>query len=233
MIAGLVSYVPEAWLAAVMADDRVGRHAVALQELLHEELESLQTAPQYVWERLADLLGDTTWSSLRHGALRSAHTSMTCIDQKTMRWALGRPWSLARGNVNDNLEALRAIDFPPETDPVTNRIQALARLGRNRLQVIDAVLLLSEISWTSKVAEEMHGSIAAIHRLQGDLDSESLSLRSFLHATAGRSLQGRVAAGKTVARLSSTGCDDWLRTEGGRCRHETSSAMCSRRSRGR
>ena len=48
--------------------------------------------------------------------------------------------------------------------------------------MIDVVVLLREASWGTQPVEEQHGSIAVMHKYNGELAAHHLCLRSFIHS---------------------------------------------------
>ena len=182
IMAALASYPTESWLAEIILDDRIAGRAELLQDVLVDELNFLEQVPESAWERLSDLLDVDPWHRLRHGVLSSAHICVAYLSRKTLKCAIGYPWRLCRGDIKHNLEELRRNALPANADSTTKKIKAMLELSWPVDELIGAVKLFSEVGWTSKAVEDMHGSIAVVHRLHKDLDGSTLALRAFVHA---------------------------------------------------
>ena len=96
-VSALACYPVEAWLGEGVEDDRLAQRAPALLDLLNDEMSQLEGLPDSLWIRLASLLGIEAWSKLQSCVLASAHTSIAYLHKKSLRAAMGRPWSLCRG----------------------------------------------------------------------------------------------------------------------------------------
>ena len=91
------------------------------------------------------------------------------------------------------------MDMESITDSTSHRNKALVDLSYPMREVVEAGSLLREVPWSTKAAEDMHGSIVVVHRAHPDLDGTSLATRSFLHAT--RALFREDSDRKVVQRL--------------------------------
>lgn len=212
-IAAMASYPIESWLAEVVLDDRIGRRAEELGETLLEEVQFVEDLPRSFWQRLESAVNLPSWHNLRSAVLEAIHTSISYIHHKTLKKASGLPWSLCRGDIKANLREFAAKDLPPDADSVSSSIKGLLTLGVSEMELVDAISLLGEVGWTTKAAEQLHGSIAVVHRLHKDLDSSSLSLRAYIHAC--RALFQEDPDEKRLARLRAA-CDR-LGSDRGRC----------------
>ena len=66
------------------------------------------------------------------------------------------------------------------SEPVTLKIQTLARQGFNRAALVDGISLLRECHWSTISVEQGHGSAAAMHRVHKRYGLDMLMARSFL-----------------------------------------------------
>jgi hypothetical protein len=69
--------------------------------------------------------------------------------------------------------------MPDET--ISAKVWQLMRLGHNVKELTEALGLLAEARWSTKVVEQQHGSAAAMHKAHPSYTADSLSRRAFLH----------------------------------------------------
>ena len=116
--------------------------------------------------------------------------------------AASLPWSLARGNVADNLDELMAGDAPEE--PMSNQMWQLVHSGNvPRQELIATVQALGQAGWTSAPAEQQHGSLAVFHRWHLEYGVDALLTRAHLLQVS-RLLPCQTADEKRIARLVRT-----------------------------
>ena len=148
-----------------MCDDRLCRTLPEVQAVVVEELCYVENLAYAFWERLSNIVGDTTSSDLRSLAVHVAHTAVAFTYRHVLQVAADYPYKLAYGDVGANLDALhRCPDLV--ADPTTMQIRALLESGYNRSSLVDAALLFREIPWSTQAVEQSHGSTACIHRLR-------------------------------------------------------------------
>ena len=75
-----------------------------------------------IWERLA-AFADTSPGPLRHTVISGALRAVAFMDWRVFKEAESLPWSLVRGDVAANLQALQASD--PPADLVSRKIRYL------------------------------------------------------------------------------------------------------------
>ena len=76
------------------------------------------------------------------------------------------PWSLCRGNIQSNLEALKEDDQPLE--PVSAAIWELMHLGYPLAELVVAGKLMAHNPWATLPCEQMHGSLAIFRKRHPD-----------------------------------------------------------------
>lgn len=199
-VAALSSYPMESFLGEVLSDDRVGRKAEELHNLVSGEVGYLDQLPSGVWVRLGDLLGISSPYRLQHAVMSACHISFAYLCHRCLHTALGYPWRLCRGDIRANLQALGQMYLGDDTDETTKLVQGLVRAGSSELELVDAISLLGECGWSTKGVEEQHGSIATVHKYHRELEAASLAARSFVHTC--RPLFRPDADSKTGRRLA-------------------------------
>jgi hypothetical protein len=181
VVASLVSYVPDAMLAEVVADDRVALMAEQLLEVLADEVSWVQSLPSFTWTRLISLLGSEVelWE-LQHQISHACNVASAYIHQKTFRVVNGYPWKLTQGDIDSNLTALAASEEEIR-DSCTHKIRTLRRMGFSAEKLVEAVSLLREVQWSSVVVEQAHASCTVMHRFHPEYSGPMLATRSTLH----------------------------------------------------
>ena len=169
MIVALGSYPCEAWLSEIVVDDRLGARAEELQLLIEDELAYLHGISQVSWERLSSLSESWSWHQLRHRVLICGQSSSAYLNDKSLKHALGRPWSLCRGDIHSNLEQLRGMTLEEGTDKTTKKIKALLEMGVSVL-----LLLCSQEVWAGGCSGTREGDSSAARVFFRHLFGESL-----------------------------------------------------------
>ena len=82
---------------------------------------------------------------------------------------------IARKNLTD------LSNGPMPADEVAGNIYNLVNMGYNMALLVDGCRLLQEAPFSSKLAEQGHGSLACVHKFNHDLHTESLAQRAALH----------------------------------------------------
>lgn len=180
VVAALAVYPMESFLGNVMEDDRLARNLDEVVSDLDDEMQYLQQIPESAWVRLAGVLEEPVWGRLRSAVLVSAHISYAYLSKKSIGPASAYPWSLCRGDLRQNLIALKEVDLPRDIDPATKRVQMMVRMGFPEAQLLDVCRLIAEVGWSTKAVEEAHGQAAVVHRLHPDLGAAGLPTRAFL-----------------------------------------------------
>ena len=128
-IAGLSAYVPDSFLVELLADDRVARRIGDLESVMSEELQWLDSLPALTWDRLANI-ADCGWgpSQFRTAIIHSGIVACGFLNRRVLSAARGLPWSLAKGNIDENIIALGAQATAPD-EPCAAKIYRLFHLG--------------------------------------------------------------------------------------------------------
>ena len=179
MVMALVSYLPEGFLAGLLADNRLLRQSEVLEGAMQDELMQLEQLSPGCWQALSGHLAVEA-VTLRHLVLWGSHIVYAYMDLKIFSVISEMPWCLARGDIAANLEALRANTEPPQ-DPFSRKIWALLVSGYPFYEILAAVELWSSASFTSHLTETLHASAALVRRHHPDSSRERLTQRAFLH----------------------------------------------------
>eukprot|EP00974_Lingulodinium_polyedra_P017032 1653700-Lingulodinium_polyedra.AAC.1 len=110
-------------------------------------MDCIASLPPLAWDRLQQLYhaADAYEACvLQSDVMVAAFVSLAFLQHRVLDHLASRPWSLAAGNIEANLQALGAEPGEPE-DQVTQRIKALLVLGAVPLQtLVDAVGLFKQ-----------------------------------------------------------------------------------------
>ena len=97
--------------------------------------------------------------------------------QQVLRVLEDLPWSLAIGDMDENLAGLQEEE--DICDLTAHKIAQLLKLRCNYEQVKDAVALFRDVRWSTSGVEQAHGSAAVVHR-HHSYAPNMLAARSFL-----------------------------------------------------
>ena len=122
----LSSYLPDAVLAILLQDDRVPLVLEAIDQEICEELQLLATLPREVWLAMTVGMGLDEALQLRHGCISSAAAAAAFI-QSGLQYARRHPWSLCKGNIDENLSKLAAGGCP--TKETAKKVWTLAKIN--------------------------------------------------------------------------------------------------------
>lgn len=176
--AGLSSYPTDAALMALVTDARVPKRLDFLTAAVADEMYMLLEIRGPVWGLLAKACG-LSGGRLRSLVVGAAHCSIAGMEWRIFTEARKEPWCLVTGDIDANLERLRAGPEPDE--PTCAKIWHLLHMGWNREVLKEAVGLLGEISWGTKVAEEQHASAAVVSKYHPEMAEEAVCVRAFVH----------------------------------------------------
>ena len=107
-------------------------------------------------------VAETTAEDLKSDCINGGHASYHFIFRRVLQAAQELPWSLARGDKKANLQGFR--NGPMLDEPVSGQMWQLLHLGFNVEQLISTLELLSDVSRTTILAEQQHGSLAVLRR---------------------------------------------------------------------
>ena len=179
-VATVAARVPDSILAELLEDDRVVRNVELLENTLVEESAWVCALSHAFWIRLANVVGDNRFHRiLRSDCIGCASIGAAYIQRVLLSVAKSYPWALAIGDIESNLARLEGESQVSE--PVTLKIQTLARQGFNRAALVDGISLLRECHWSTISVEQGHGSAAAMHRVHKRYGLDMLMARSFLN----------------------------------------------------
>ena len=88
------------------------------------------------------------------------------------------PWSLCIGDLRANLEELLAGPMPEEQ--VAQQLGRLGQFGYPFAKLLRILALIKEIPWSTLVTEQVHGIVAALHRIHPNYGSNILSARAMV-----------------------------------------------------
>ena len=176
MIAGISLRTSECSSLDLLEDDRAVRNIDAYEATLREELHWIAQLPSATYDLLASLIEVQVGSDLRSDCLDSAHVACAYVDQNFFAEVRCLPWTLAMGNIEENVEVLAQSGRP--ADEVAGKIWELCRLQCNRKELVEAISMFRECRWSTAVAEQLHGFGASIHKLHRDYGEETLMART-------------------------------------------------------
>ena len=176
---GLVSHVPDAFLAFSLGENRLAKFPEAAMQTVLIEQEYLESLPLHVWQRLATFV-QWTATELRDHVISGVLVSTSYLHIKVFDALQDLPWSLC-SNPGEKLEALRALQAPPQ-DPVAAKIWSLLQIGYPMPQLLKGLELLSSCTWTTSFTEKLHASSSLCRRHHPDYSENTHSARSFVHS---------------------------------------------------
>ena len=135
------------------------------------------------WLRLAALVPGKSAAALRTACLRAANISASCLERKALSVARGLPWSLVRGDIGANLDAL--LEAPAPKEPTALKIRRLLELGYGRLMLVEGIERLGDVHWSTTIVEQGHGSAAVVHKVHRQYGLNMLCQRAMIHMTRG------------------------------------------------
>ena len=113
---------------------------------------------------------------LRSLCIAAAQISVAFFTTRVLDPASGLPWSLAVGDISNNLRVLAA--GPPPSERTALKIWQLCQWGYNRQLLIRGVALLLDCPWGTVPAEQLHSSAASLMRLHPEYHTETLLSRA-------------------------------------------------------
>ena len=179
-IAGMSCTVTDSFLLELLEDDRVGARVDELEATMTEELGWLSGVKHSTWARVAVLVAEEySPYDLRSEVLEAASLAASFVHRSVIKPARRCPWSLARGDIQANLQTLRDQDTTPK-DPLAQKVQTLVRCGLNLHMLERGLRLLNEARWSTGVVEQGRGSAAVVHRYHPMYSPEKLATHAFL-----------------------------------------------------
>ena len=108
VVIGLVSYLPEGFLAGLLADNRLLQHVEGLEAGMQDELTQFEELPPSFWQGpSAHLVVEA--AALRHLVMWGSHIAYAYMDLKIFSVIGEMPWCLARGDIAANLHLCKPM----------------------------------------------------------------------------------------------------------------------------
>ena len=176
-VAAVAAKATESMLLDLMEDDRFLIHEAKCWQTMEDELDIMLKAPPYFWDTLADVLGVAVTDFQGH-VLQAVVVSMAYMFMDVWMLLSQPPWCYCRGDIACNIEALKAAEAP--TDATSCKIHMLASLGFEE-EVVAALQLLTEASFTTIMVEQAHGSGAQLMSRHPQVGPEIMTARMTVH----------------------------------------------------
>jgi hypothetical protein len=109
----LAAYPADAFMLSSLEDDRVALKADEMQNAVNEELQYLSNISSSTIERLADI-AHVAPGKLLHAVYACSLRSVAFMDWRVFSDANALPWSLCRGDIQNNLENLKNEPSPAD-----------------------------------------------------------------------------------------------------------------------
>eukprot|EP00974_Lingulodinium_polyedra_P072461 7012530-Lingulodinium_polyedra.AAC.1 len=109
---------------------------------------------------------------LRSYSLQAGLASMGFLTQRALVPASQHPWSLALGDVDQNLDELANAEAP--ADKVAWKIQQLVQHKCSRHAIKAGLKLLLDCPWGTATVEQQHSSASVMVRLHGMYELDTL-----------------------------------------------------------
>ena len=193
LVLGLASTVADAVLHTILADSRLARQTSQLVTLVHDQLQFLENLPAEFWLHCSAFL-DTEASNIRDQVIRGAMLSHAYMSNKIFSILHSLPWALCDGDLSENLKAL-SLEKEAPSETVTCKIHTLCQMGFPSDQLLRALDLLSQCSFSSSLTEKQHASTSVIRKFRPDLGHNVLMARAWAHTC-------RLGTGSTLKILS-------------------------------
>jgi len=178
----IVCWPVESTHSEIVKDDRVVCSQEAAFNAGCEELDWMNTIHPYVWQRLGEVAGMSA-PEFCSVCKTCAHRAFAFLYRRAFRHNEERPWSMAKGDVEENLRNLAAEDDVP-TEENTMKVWRLLRETRMPWSEIhEGVSLARSVSKSTKGVEEAHASASARLRRHKRQCMLILSACSLVHAS--------------------------------------------------
>ena len=157
-----------------------------------------------MWHRLASLVSsEYSAHALRDECLNALHVAVAYSHDKIFKPLQEWPWCLASGNIEENLRALGALEEEP-WEPLAKKLWTLLSAGQAPRTLVDILVLLRDVPFSTINVEQAHGSSSTIRRFHPALDLDVHMQRAFLHQCRHLFLPSQVQKeqAKTAERVS-------------------------------
>ena len=105
-----------------------------------------------------------------------------CYVSVTVR-SVGAARKLAVGNIEENLKGLASLAEPPMEDPVARKIWCLCDDGCEKAKLMEGIVLLQHLGWSSTTVEQQHASATLVKRQHHKQVVHKLCTRAMLHTS--------------------------------------------------
>eukprot|EP00971_Amphidinium_carterae_P351708 6492244-Amphidinium_carterae.1 len=173
----LIASVPESGLSMLIGDGRLLMQWTELTALLHDEEDYLETLGTEVWTMLAATVSVPA-GVLRNNVLGGVRVSLAYISWRVLDPVMAMPWSLATGDLEENMNMLFDMNEPPE-EPVASTLWQLHRCGMERSKLMSVLTAMQNASFTSYFTERQHSFVSSLMK-KHDYGKESLAARAML-----------------------------------------------------
>ena len=185
MVIGAVSTYPaEALIEALMSDDRVGRRPQHYIDVVSEEIASSGKVSQGIWVKSAGVIShNEDWRDLESAIRMVAYSGASYTDRSLFQIAKAPPFQYCTGDRRANLDNLKR--GPPPSQPAALKIYNLLQLGWHSMnELSDLLELLSQLHWSTNLAEQTHAGVATVKRYHGRMGVAMIVMRSFAWSIA-------------------------------------------------
>eukprot|EP00971_Amphidinium_carterae_P156949 3111232-Amphidinium_carterae.9 len=180
IVTGLVSFTSEAFLAAILRDNRLAMHRDEVFQLCQSTHGFLEEIDWWVWEQISTVTGELSASALRSRVIRGSLSSLAYLEHRVFGVLRKGPWCYCSGDVREHVQTLKEL-VASDCDPVTRKLVIWAKAGIADEKLEDVISLLSQCSFSSHFAERQHSSTAQMKKFH-DYTYETLAVRSYMHA---------------------------------------------------
>ena len=176
----LGSYPSDGVLQELLEDDRVCRRCVELEDAMREEMSYLASLPAEVYSLIA-ALADRQGPGFKSDCLQSGHVSCAFSTYRFFKEARQGVWGLLQGVLDVELTRLQEDPAVP-LDDTLRKIKTLLNSGYPRGEIVSALELLRDVSWSTASVEQQHGSAAMVSRLHTTYGANMMQAKAHLHA---------------------------------------------------
>ena len=194
----VVALIPEAALAELLKDGRVALTAPTIKARMRAAMLRVSELAQSVWTTLATVC-TMDWMELRGNCIRAAHRSIAFFTFRVFDVAEQLPFTLCRGDVEQNLRDLHA-DPRPRNNAAAKLWDLMAR--GDPMPVLERLVrLIGDVVWVTVVIEQLHAHCALMSRFHPEYGLAMLLARGML-CTMCKLLPSLTKTEKEVAKLT-------------------------------
>ena len=179
-VAALAAYPVESFTLGILEDDRFLLRARELWGGVNMELDYVSHFPRLLWVYLASAVGDPAldFHDMRSMVIEAARVSIAYLDRNLYSPLREKPLSLTQGDMDHNLEELRARDVTGDDD-LTKKIHFCMHLCAHQCK--QAMRLVLDAPCSIALVEKGHAAGAFVKRFHRTLGQAQLELRAFLN----------------------------------------------------